>query len=126
MRVSKVRVSSKIELCSDYHCFVVRFTGSWRYVFDLQFRGRTFVDTSATHLFVAIATVVILGLEVSLLDRLLCIDISTVSQKLLDGICRGCHHTIEEWVVVLIFVVLDVTVYDVISGISWLSLVKWA
>ena len=107
-------VSNKTGLYSDHHRFVVRFTGSWRYVFDLQFRGRTFVDTSATHLFVAIATIVILGLEVSLLDQLLCIDISTVGQKLLDGICRGCHHTIEEWVVVLIFAVLDVTAYDVI------------
>ena len=43
---------------------------------------------------------------------------------MLDGVCQGCDLTIAEWTFVFDFIVLDMTAFDVILGMDWLSLVR--
>ena len=43
---------------------------------------------------------------------------------LLDRVCRGCDLTIAERTFVFDFIVLDMTAFDVILGMDWLSSVR--
>ena len=40
---------------------------------------------------------------------------------LLDKVCRGCDLTIAERTFVFEFIVIDMTAFDVILGMDWLS-----
>ena len=86
--------------------------------------ARVLVDTGATHSFIATAFATALGLEMSQLDHPLYVDTPIGGRVLLDRVCRECDLTIEERTFVFDFIVLDMTAFDIILGMDWLSTVR--
>ena len=82
------------------------------------------VDTRATHAFIATSFVSTLGLEMSPLDPPLYVHTPIGGRVLLDRVFRECDLTIEERAFMFDFIVLDMSTFDVILGMDWLSLVR--
>ena len=86
--------------------------------------ARVLVDTGASHSFIAASFSTALGLETDTLDPPLYVDTPIGGWVLLDSVCRGCDLTIAERTFVFDFIVLDMTAFDVILGMDWLSSVR--
>ena len=86
--------------------------------------ARVLLDTGATHSFRATSFVTALGLETSSLDPPLYVDTPIEGPVLLDRVCRECDLTIAERNFVFDFTVLDMSAFDVIWEMDWLSSVR--
>ena len=86
--------------------------------------ARVLVDTGASHSFIASSFGAALGLETSPLDPPLYVDTPIGGRVMLDRVCRECDLTIEERTFVFDFIVLDMSAFDVILGMDWLSSVR--
>ncbi|XP_059663572.1 uncharacterized protein LOC132309272 [Cornus florida] len=64
---------------------------------------------------------VALGLEVSQLDRPLCVDTPIEGSVALSRVCRSCSITIAGHVLEFDLILLEMTGFDVILGMDWLS-----
>ncbi|XP_059654373.1 uncharacterized protein LOC132301109 [Cornus florida] len=62
-----------------------------------------------------------LGLEVSQLDRSLCVDTPIRGSVTLGRVCRGCSITIAGRVLEFDLILLEMIGFDVILGMDWLS-----
>ena len=82
------------------------------------------VDTEASHSFISASFASALGLEISTLDLPLCVDTPVGGRVLLDRICRDCDLTISERTFIFDLIVLEMSVFDVILGMDWLSTVR--
>ena len=79
------------------------------------------IDTGASHSFVASSFVLILGLEVEVLDSVLMLDTLVGDRTTLRCVCRSCEVEIADRCFVFDFIVLDMTSFDVILSMDWLT-----
>ena len=86
--------------------------------------ARVLLDMETSHSFIAASFSTALGLETDTLDPPLYVDTPIGGRVLLDRVCRGCDLTIAERTFVFDFIVLDMTAFDVILGMDWLSSVR--
>ncbi|XP_059635442.1 uncharacterized protein LOC132277620 [Cornus florida] len=83
--------------------------------------ARVLFDSGATYSFIASSFSRALGLEVSQLDRPLCVDTHVGDSVTLGRICRGCSITIARRVLEFDLILLEMIGFDVIPGMDWLS-----
>ncbi|GFS37772.1 hypothetical protein Acr_00g0053850 [Actinidia rufa] len=84
-------------------------------------RARVLVDTGASHSFIASSFALALGLKVEVLDSVLMLDTLVGGNTTLRRICRSCEINIGDKCFVFDFIVLDMTSFDVIIGMDWLT-----
>ncbi|KAL7258339.1 hypothetical protein ACSBR1_004460 [Camellia fascicularis] len=77
-----------------------------------------FIDTDASHFFISSAFVSILGLE---LAQLACVESPIGGEVILKQGCRGCDIKVVGRRLLFAFVLLDMSSFDVILGMDWLS-----
>ena len=83
--------------------------------------ARVLIDTGASHSFIALSFALSLGLEVEVLDSVLALDTPMGGRTTLRRVCRSCEVEIADRRFVFDFIVLDMTRFDVILGIDWLT-----
>ncbi|GFS38040.1 hypothetical protein Acr_00g0055310 [Actinidia rufa] len=84
-------------------------------------RARVLIDTGASHSFIASSFALALGLKVEVLDSVLMLDTPVGGRTTLKRVCRSCEIEIGDRRFVLDFIVLDMTSFDVIIGMDWLT-----
>ncbi|GFY95611.1 hypothetical protein Acr_10g0009960 [Actinidia rufa] len=83
--------------------------------------ARVLIDTGASHSFIASSFASALGLEIEVLDSVLMLDTPVGGRSTLKRVCRSCEIEIADRRFVFDFVVLDMTSFDVILGMDWLT-----
>ncbi|XP_059629960.1 uncharacterized protein LOC132272912 [Cornus florida] len=83
--------------------------------------ARVLFDSGASYSFIASSFVQALGLEVSQLDRSLCVDKPIRGSVALSRVCKSYSITIAERVLEFDLILLEMTGFDVILGMDWLS-----
>ena len=83
--------------------------------------ARVLIDSGASHSFISVAFACALGLRVSSLESPLSIDTPVGGRVTLDRVCRSCEFKVARRRLVFEFVLLDMTTFDVILGMDWLS-----
>ncbi|XP_057471108.1 uncharacterized protein LOC130759921 [Actinidia eriantha] len=83
--------------------------------------ARVLIDMRASHSFIALSFDVASGLEIEVLDLVLLLDILVGGRSTLRLVCRSCEVEIVDQRFVFDFIVLDITRFDVILGIDWLT-----
>ncbi|XP_059627390.1 uncharacterized protein LOC132270213 [Cornus florida] len=83
--------------------------------------ARVLFDSGASYSFIALSFVRALGLEASQLDRPLCVDMPVGGSIALSRVCRSCSITITRFVLKFDLILLEMTGFDVILGMDWLS-----
>ncbi|XP_059639656.1 uncharacterized protein LOC132282041 [Cornus florida] len=83
--------------------------------------ARVLFDSGASYSFIASSFARALGLEVSQLDRQLCVDTSIRGSVAFSRACRSCSITIAGRVLEFDLIFLEITGFDVILGMNWLS-----
>ncbi|XP_059664043.1 uncharacterized protein LOC132309782 [Cornus florida] len=83
--------------------------------------ARVLFDFGASYSFIASSFTRVLGLEVSQLDRSLCVDTPIGDSVTIGRVCRSCSITIAGRVIEFDFILLEMTGFDVILGMDWLS-----
>ncbi|XP_059664179.1 uncharacterized protein LOC132309945 [Cornus florida] len=83
--------------------------------------ARVLFDSGASYSFIASSFARALGLEVSQLDRPLCVDTPIGGSVALSRVCRSCSITIAGRVLKFDLIILEMTGFDVILELNWLS-----
>ncbi|XP_059654495.1 uncharacterized protein LOC132301240 [Cornus florida] len=83
--------------------------------------ARVLFDSGASYSFIASSFAWALGLEVSQLDRPLCVDTPIGGSVALSRVCRSYSITIAGRVLEFNLILLEMTGFDVILGMDWLS-----
>ena len=84
--------------------------------------GKSVVDSSAFHSFVAASCVNALGLKVESLERSLHVSSSLGIRVRVDKICRDCELDISGILLTIDLRVMDILEFDVILGMDWLTI----
>ena len=79
------------------------------------------IDMGAAHSFVSHAFASVLGLELALLASPICVESLIGSLTVLRQGCRGCDIEVAGRRLPSAFVLLDMSSFDVILGMCWLS-----
>ncbi|XP_059639428.1 uncharacterized protein LOC132281778 [Cornus florida] len=77
-------------------------------------------DSGVSYSFIASSFARALGLEVSQLDRPLCVDTPIGGSVTLGRVCRGCSIIITGQVPEFDLILLEMTGFDIILGMDWL------
>ena len=78
-------------------------------------------DSGASHSFVTLSSVDVLGLEVETLDELLYVSSPLGIKVTIDQICRDYEFEIS-WILLMVDLqVMDISDFDVIIGMDWLT-----
>ena len=83
--------------------------------------ARVLIDTGASHSFIASFFALALGLKIEMLNSLLMLDTPVGGRSTLKRVCRSCEVVIADRCFVFDFIVLNMTSFDVIFGMDWLS-----
>ena len=78
-------------------------------------------DSSASHSFVAVSSVDVLGLEVETLDEPLHVSSPLWTRVRIDEICRDCELEISGILLTVDLLVIDISDFDVILDMDWLT-----
>ena len=78
-------------------------------------------DSSASHSFVAVSSVDVLGLEVETLDEPLHVSSPLGTRVRIDEICRDCELEISGILLTVDLLVIDISDFDVILDMDWLT-----
>ena len=78
-------------------------------------------DSGASHSFLSASFAWSLELELDVLESLIFVDTRVGGRVRLDRICRGCEFTMGDHQFVFDFIVLDMSGFDLILGMYWLS-----
>ena len=82
---------------------------------------RVLIDTRASHSFIASSFALALGLDVKVLDSVLLLDTPVGGRTTLRCVCRSYEIKIGDRRFMFDFIVLDMTSFDVILGMDWLT-----
>ena len=82
---------------------------------------RILFDSSASHSFISASCVKELGLEVETLEEPMYVSSPLGTRVSVDLICRGCELEISGILLTLDLRVMDMTEFDVILGMDWLT-----
>ncbi|KAJ9672728.1 hypothetical protein PVL29_026082 [Vitis rotundifolia] len=85
---------------------------------------RVLFDTGATHSFISASCANALGLKTERVENLLLIESPMGTNSRVDRICKGCVITLADRAVHVDLRILDMTGYDVILGMDWLSVYR--
>ena len=77
-------------------------------------------DSRASHSFIAASCMKDLGLEVETLEKILYVNSPLGTRVSVDRICRDCELEIS-WIILTVDRVLDISEFDVILGMDWLT-----
>ena len=80
------------------------------------------IDIGATHSFISLSFASALELRVKRLELLLHVDTSMGGMVPLDRVCRNCEFTIDDHQLIIDHIVLDMSIFDIILGMDWLSM----
>ena len=83
--------------------------------------AKIFFDYGASHSFVATSSVNALGLEVETLEEPLHVSSPLGTKVRIDKICRECELEISGILLTVDLRVMDISDFDVILGIDWLT-----
>ena len=83
--------------------------------------ARILFDSGASHSFIAASCVIELGLEVETLEEPMHVSSPLGTKVSVDLICRGCELEISGILLRLDLRVMDMTEFDVILGMEWLT-----
>ena len=83
--------------------------------------ARVLFDSGASHSFIATSVVRELGLEVETLEEPLYASSSLGIRVSVDMICQGCKLEISEVLLTMDLRVMDMSEFDVILGMDWLT-----
>ena len=78
-------------------------------------------DSGASHSFLSASFARSLGLELDVLESPVFVDTLVDVRVRLDRICRGCEFTMGDHQFAFNFIVLDMSGFDLILGMDWLS-----
>ena len=78
-------------------------------------------DSGASHSFIATSCVEKLGLEVETLEKTLYVSSPLETKVSVQWICRNCELEISEILLTVDLRVMDMTEFDVILGMDWLT-----
>ena len=81
-------------------------------------------DSSASHLFIATSVVIELGLEVEALEEPLYVSSPLGIRARIGMICRGCELEISGTLLTVDLRIMDMSEFDVILGMDWLTAYK--
>ena len=79
------------------------------------------IDTGASHSFISSTFASILGLELAQLASPICVESPIGGEMIPKQGCRACDIEVTGRRLPFAFVLLDVTSFDVILGMDWLS-----
>ena len=82
------------------------------------------IDSGASHSFISASFARALDLQISRLDPPMLVDTPVGGRVVIDRVCRDCDLTIQDRTFTFDFIVLDMTGFDVILGMDWLSSVR--
>ncbi|KAJ9699024.1 hypothetical protein PVL29_007877 [Vitis rotundifolia] len=85
---------------------------------------RVLFDTGATHSFISASCANALGLKIERVENLLLIESPMGINSRVDRICKGCVITLADRALHVDLRILDMTGYDVILGMDWLSVYR--
>ena len=81
-------------------------------------------DTSATHSFISASCANALGLKTEMVENMLLIESPMGTNSRVDRICKGCVITLVDRALKVDLRILDMTGYDVILGMDWLTVYR--
>ena len=81
-------------------------------------------DTGATHSFISASCANALGLKTKRVENLLLIESPMGTNSRVDRICKGCVITLADRALNVDLRILDMTGYDVILGMDWLTIYR--
>ena len=84
-------------------------------------RASVLFDIGASHSFISSAFASTLGLEVDRLGSTLTVDTPVGGLVPLDRGCRNCEIIISDQNLRVDFIIIDMSSFDVILGMDWLS-----
>ena len=79
------------------------------------------IDMGTSHSFIASFFALALGLAIEVLDSVPKLDTLVRGRSTLKRVCRSCEVEIADRHFVFNFIVLDMTSFDVILGMDWLT-----
>ncbi|RVW31634.1 Transposon Ty3-I Gag-Pol polyprotein [Vitis vinifera] len=85
---------------------------------------RVLFDTGATHSFISASCASALGLKMERVENLLLIESPMGKNSRVDRICKGCVMTLADRALKVDLRILDMTRYDVILGMNWLTVYR--
>ncbi|KAL6336406.1 hypothetical protein AAG906_014578 [Vitis piasezkii] len=85
---------------------------------------RVLFDTGATHSFISSSYANALGLKTEMVENLLLIKSPMGTNSRVDRICKGCVITLADRALNVDLRILDMTRYDVILGMDWLTVYR--
>ena len=85
---------------------------------------RVFFYTGVTHSFISASCASALGLKTERVENLLLIESLMGKNSRVDRICKGCVITLADRALKVDLRILDMTGYDVILGMNWLTVYK--
>ena len=83
--------------------------------------ARVLFDSGASHSFIVVSCVRVLGLEVETLDEPLHVSSPLGTKAGIDQICRGCELEISGILLTVDLRVKDMSKFEVILGMDWLT-----
>ncbi|XP_059631122.1 uncharacterized protein LOC132274002 [Cornus florida] len=83
--------------------------------------ARILFDSGASHSFISCTFALASGLEVGFLDRVLSVDTPVSGSLVVSRVVRDCAIVIAGWTLVLDLILLEMTGFDIILGMDWLS-----
>ena len=83
--------------------------------------ARVLFDYGASHSFISTSCVKDLGLEVETLEKLLYVNSPLGTRVSIDLICRDCELEISGILLIVNFLVMDMSEFDVILRMDWLT-----
>ena len=86
--------------------------------------ARVLFDSGASHSFIAASVVIELGLEVEAIEEPLYVSSPLGIRARIGMICRGCELEISGILLTLELRVVDMSEFDVILGMDWLTAYK--
>ena len=78
-------------------------------------------DSGASHSFVVVSSVDVVGLEVETLDESLHVSSPLGTRVRIDQICRDCKLEISGILLTVDLQLMDISDFDVILGMDWLT-----
>ena len=78
-------------------------------------------DYGASHSFITASCVEELGLEVETLEKPLYVSSLLITRVSVQRICCNCELKISEILLIVDLIVMDMTEFDVILGMDWLT-----
>ena len=85
---------------------------------------RVLFDTSATHSFIFASYADALGLKMEMVENLLFTESPMGMNSRVDRICKWCVMTLVDGAFQVDLRILDMTGYDVILGMDWLTCIE--